>query len=341
MAWSASNKLSPKDLKMHQVHNYLTSNATMAMAVTKNIQDDAYGKALGLGGLPPAVGPPQVPRGYSLIVHSRMHDIRVKWASLDSSGCLPASVIPFAAAAAVAAARASGRRLDALPPSPPMLPLLPPPYRAPVGVAPPATLEPRLNRVATFIMGTASAKNPWFNWYTRIVPTLRTWASAFQYLFVVLPNTPETVAFLTKHGCSPVHVEGPHNNTGWAHEYACQAYAYAHQSHEARVVLTATPKFDCTDEYHGDGPCCKANFALWYMLTVRRPLFETLNWVGFIDDDVYVQPKVKDCVCSFLLLKAFASTFCSPCPCIELMVGVCRYAGDGQCVDASGHHSRG
>jgi hypothetical protein len=35
------------------------------------------------------------------------------------------------------------------------------------------------------------------------------------------------------------------------------------------VLLTAYSQLNCTDEYHGDGPCCKANFALWYMLTVK------------------------------------------------------------------------
>jgi len=286
-AMTTTNSVLRKDLKMHQVHNFFTSNTTKVKAISNRLQDDAYGKRLGLGGLPPAVGPPQIPTGYSRIVHSQLYHIRAKWAILNNSGCmsLPGYQDPVSSRR-----RLARRRLDVLSQH---QPLGFKPYHAPPGVAPPAMLEKRLSKVATFIMGTASPKTPWFNWYTRIVPSFRTWGPAFEYLFVVLPSNSATKAFLKKEGCSLVHVEPSPNTASWPHEYTCQAYAYENQPHAARIVLTETSNLDCTDEYHGDGPCCKANFALWYMLTVRRSLFDTLDWVGFIDDDIYVQPQVK------------------------------------------------
>ena len=309
-ATTSANSIPRKDLKMHQVHNFFTSNTTKAKAISNRVQDDAYGKRLGLGGLPPPVGPPQIPTGYSRIVHSQLYHIRAKWAILNNSGCmnLPGYQEPIS----------SRRRLEMLSPNQPLsVPESYHPYRAPPGVASPARLERRLNKVATFIMGTASPKSPWFNWYTRIVPSFRTWGPAFQYLFVVLPSNPGTKAFLKSQGCSPVPLGKSPNSAAWTHEYTCQAYAYENETHEVRIVLTETSNFDCTDEYHGDGPCCKANFALWYMLTVRRSLFDTLDWVGFIDDDIYVQPQVRPITCipslicfksaHFLKVLSFAS----------------------------------
>lgn len=55
------------------------------------------------------------------------------------------------------------------------------------------------------------------------------------------------------------------------------------------ILLTSHPQFNCSDDYRGEGPCCKANFAFWYMLS-RPGLFDTVRWVSFGDDDVYYHP---------------------------------------------------
>jgi len=41
-----------------------------------------------------------------------------------------------------------------------------------------------------------------FNWFTRIVPSLRTWAPAFKHLFIVLPHNAEALRFLKQQNCA-------------------------------------------------------------------------------------------------------------------------------------------
>lgn len=117
----------------------------------------------------------------------------------------------------------------------------------------PAAMDDTLDSTSIFIMGSTGHMQhaPWHNWYTRIVPSFNTWASAFKNVFIVMPNNEFTYEFLNEHHCS--------NRTD-LFEYRCPEWGGVDK--KGPVVLL-TEVWNCNDNYHGDGPCCKANFALW------------------------------------------------------------------------------
>jgi hypothetical protein len=114
----------------------------------------------------------------------------------------------------------------------------------------PASRDHSFDSTSIFIMGTTGhGPSAWYNWYTRIVPSFRTWASAYTNVFVVMPNNEAMYLFLQEHQCV-----NKTNNI----EFHCPEWG----AHEGPTILV-TETWDCNDNYHGDGPCCKANFAFW------------------------------------------------------------------------------
>ena len=107
----------------------------------------------------------------------------------------------------------------------------------------------------------------------RAVGSMRTWMRAFPHSFVIMPDNARSHAFIARRGCErTVRRPAAAAAAGGADEANDEDrdVAIVEANCDGRpILLTSHPRFNCSDHYRGDGPCCKANFAFWYLLEVH------------------------------------------------------------------------